>query len=142
MYMMYIYIYDICLWCMYIHIWCMYIHAWWMCIFHNIYIYDFFYMIYDVYIHIWHMYICQCKHSLHNVYTYDVCIFIYIWPKIDQLSLLGNVNILYIIYTYMIHITFFKEFYWVFNELITHKWFMRPYFANVSIGTGFEPVMN
>ena len=37
---------------------------------------------------------------------------------------------------------FCKDFYWHFSGLLTHKWSMRPYFARVSIGTGFEPVLN
>ena len=36
----------------------------------------------------------------------------------------------------------FQDFYWLFGGLITNKWSMRPYFAKVSIGTGFEPVLN
>ena len=36
----------------------------------------------------------------------------------------------------------FYDFYWLYSELITHKWSMQPYFAKVFIGTGFEPALN
>ena len=36
----------------------------------------------------------------------------------------------------------FQDFYWFLSGLITRKGSMRPYLAKVSIGTGFEPVLN